>query len=141
MLRFVCHEFAHFWARGGRFNTVDNWINESYAEYLGTMAVRTYLGQDAFEAMVEGYRKQIAGEDLPHIWKPGDTERLPYLVNYRKGTLALHRLEQRLGEEQFLAFTQELFRSREKSTPMMLDTLESMAGTESRAFFEAVLAE
>ncbi len=75
LTRFVCHEFGHFWARGGKFDTVENWINESFAEYLGMIAVREFLGQDAYDVMVAAFEAQIADESLPPIWRPGDTAR------------------------------------------------------------------
>ncbi len=141
LTRFVCHEFAHHWASGGKFDTVDNWINEGFAETLGMMAVRERLGQAAYDALQDTMKDQVAGQSLPPIWTPGATERGPYLVNYRKAPLALARLESTIGRERFLAFTQSLLVQPVKTTPGLLDTLESVAGTEARAGFEAILAE
>lgn len=141
LTRFVCHEFAHYWARGGKFDTVDNWINESFAEYIGTMAVREFLGQAEYEAMLEAMAEQIAEQSLPPIWTPGATARGPYGVNYRKGPLVLARLEKLIGKATFLEFTRALFRSPVKTTPGLLDALEQVAGAEHRAAMVAMLAE
>lgn len=140
LTRFVCHEFAHYWASGGKFDTVDNWINEGFAEYLGLMAVRERLGQNAFGGLVIAMKAQLEGKDLPPTWVPGDTERKPYLVNYRKAPLALADLEEQIGQETFLAFTQALLAQPVKTTPGLLDTLETVAGAEARAWFTAALA-
>jgi len=141
LTRFVCHEFAHQWAAGAPFNTVDNWINEGFAEYLGMMAVRERLGQDAFDELLAAMREQVAGERLPPLWTPGATERRPYLVNYRVAPLALFRLEQAIGAEPFLAFTQALLAQPVKTTPALLNTLEAVAGTQARETFAGLLAE
>lgn len=141
LTRFVCHEFAHYWARGGKFDTVENWINESFAEYLGMMAVRAFHGEETYGEMLVSMRKQIEGKELPPIWVPGATERGPYLVNYRKGPLALAWLENQVGEKYFLAFVQKLFALDEKTTPLLLDTLEMVAGQEARGAFAEKLSE
>ncbi|NND45999.1 MAG: hypothetical protein HKN58_11820 [Xanthomonadales bacterium] len=141
MTRFVCHEFAHYWASGAKFDTVDNWINEALAEYLGALAVRTQLGQEAFEDMLEKFREQIAEMELPHVWKQGDTERTPYLVQYRKAPLLLAELEQRIGAKLFIEFVRAYFESEDKTTPGLLAVLEDVAGTDHRDAFEEMLGQ
>ncbi len=141
LMRFVCHEFAHYWSGGAKFDTVDNWLNEAFAEYLGTMAVREYLGLPAYQQMLVAFAAQIADQDLPHIWKQGDTARGPYAVQYRKAPLVLAKLEERIGAEQFLEFIQAWFVSSEKSTETLLKVLEQVAGLEQKNAFEQALAE
>lgn len=140
--RFICHEFAHYWAQNGNPGTVENWLNESFAEYIGVMAVREALGEEAAEAMLAGFREQLAiAGDVPPIWTPGDTDRRPYLVNYRKGPLALAALEQRIGREAFAEFMRRAMVDRIATTPDLLAMLAAIAGPEHRAWFEARLAE
>ena len=139
LMRFVCHEMAHYWSAGAKFNTVDNWLNESFAEYLGVMAVRENLGQEAYDEMLAGFAEQIADMDLPHIWKKGDTERGHDRVAYRKAPLALAQLESDIGQAVFLDFVRAYFSSSEKSTEGLLKALESVAGAEQAEAFEAAL--
>lgn len=139
LTRFVCHEMAHYWSAGAKFDTVDNWINESFAEYLGVMAVREYFGQAAYEEMLESFATQIADMDLSHIWKKGDTERGHDRIAYRKAPLALARLENTLGEALFLDFVRAYFNSTDKTTEGLLQALESVAGADQATAFENVL--
>jgi aminopeptidase N len=141
LMRFVCHEFAHYWSSGAKFDTVDNWINEAFAEYLGMMAVREQLGQAGYDNLLLGLAEKIADKDLPHIWKQGDTARSSYEVQYQKAPLKLAELEKNIGAESFLKFVQSYFVSDNKSTEGLLNVLETTAGSEQRIAFEAALAE
>lgn len=141
LTRFVCHEFSHYWSQGAKFDTVDNWLNEAFAEYIGLMAVREILGRAEYDAMLAAFAAQIAGLDLPRIWKAGDTERGQELVQYRKGPLTLARLESNIGQAAFLEFVQRYFNSPDKTTPGLLRVLEQVAGTAQASVFESMLAE
>ncbi len=141
LMRFVCHEFAHYWSRGAKFDTVDNWINEGFAEYLGTMAVREYFGESAHQEMLEAFAEQIADQELPRIWREGDTVRGPYLVQYRKAPLLLSKLETALGREKFMRFLQVLLPEPVKTTESLLLNLEGLAGAGHREMFEQQLGE
>lgn len=139
LTRFVCHEFAHYWSVGADFGTVENWHNEAFSEYIGVMAVREFLGEEAYLEMLQSFRDEIAGEDLPRVWKSGDTERGPYLVQYRKAPLILAQLETRIGREQFLQFIQAWFLQPVRTTPALLEVLEQVSGKEERDWFEQAL--
>lgn len=141
LMRFVCHEFAHYWSRGARFDTVDNWINEAIAEYLGLMAVREYLGQTAYDEMLASFATQIADENLPPIWNQGDTKRTSYLVQYRKGPLVLAQLENNVGKADFLEIVREYFNSTQKTTEGLIATVVSVVGAEQAVKFEIMLGE
>jgi hypothetical protein len=140
--RFICHELSHFWASNGNPLTVENWLNESFAEYIGVMAVREARGEDAADAMLDGFRDQVArAGETPPIWLPGATDRSPYMVNYRKGPLALAALEERIGREAFAEFMRRAMVDRIATTPELLGALEDVAGDDHRAWFEARLAQ
>ena len=141
LMRFVCHEFAHYWSQGAKFDTVDNWLNEAFAEYIGLMAVREYLGQGAYDEMLASFGVQIAGLGLPRIWKVGDSERGQELVQYRKGPLVLARLERTIGRAAFLEFIQTYFKSPDKTTPGLLRVLAGVAGPQHAKSFEVMLGE
>ncbi len=140
LTRFVCHEFSHYWNRGAAFNTVENWLNEAFAEYMGVMAVRARYGDTAYDTMLDSFQKQIADKELPPIWQPGDTARGPYLNQYRQGPLALARLEKDLGSTLFLQFIQEFLAQQTRTTPKLLAILERMSNKEQRKRFEDNLA-
>jgi len=141
-LMFICHEFAHFWSINGNPGSIENWLNESFAEYAGVRALGKARGEAATEAMLARFRAQLddAGPQPP-IWTPNETGRRPYLVNYRKGPLVLAALEARIGREAFDQFMRRYMVERIPTTPDLLTVLEEVAGVEHRAWFEAQLAE
>ncbi|MCP2678198.1 hypothetical protein NHF45_01485 [Maricaulaceae bacterium NA33B04] len=140
--RFICHELAHYWASNGNAMTVENWLNEAFAEYIAIMAVRAQLGDDAYAAQIARLEQRLA--DLgpqPPIWTPDDLSRRPYGVNYVKGPLALADLETRIGEADFAEFARLMMVDRLSTTPELLATLEAVAGPDHRNWFEVRLAE
>jgi len=123
--------------------TVENWLNESFADYVAIMGMRDALGETVFEERLARYQRQIdnASSDLPPVWTPGLTARPPYLVAYRKGPLALSRAEALIGREAFARFIQAFMQARVSTTPHMLDVFEAVGGADARARFEAILAD
>ncbi|MEE2525950.1 M1 family aminopeptidase [Hyphobacterium sp. HN65] len=140
MTQFVCHELSHHWSFGADFMTVENWLNESFAEYAGNMALRERFGEDAFLARMQRYLGQVQGRDLPPVWVEGATERGPDLVSYRAGPVALWHLETYLGRPAFAAFMTRYMVEGIDTTPDLLDTLETLEGREARDWFAAELA-
>jgi len=142
LTQFICHELGHYWSHGNAM-TVENWLNESFADHVANMGMREALGDAAFEARMASYQRQVDGaaNPLSPVWTPQMTERPPYLVAYRKGPLALARAEVLVGRETFARFMQAFMRERVRTTPQMLDLFEAVAGAEHRAAFEAILAE
>jgi len=142
LIQFICHELGHYWSHGNAM-TVENWLNESFADHIANMGMREALGEAAFEARMASYRRQVDGAAtaLPPVWTPQMTERPPYLVAYRKGPLALARAEALVGRETFARFMQSVMRERVTTTPQMLDLFEVAAGAQARSEFEAILAE
>jgi len=140
MTQFVCHELSHHWSFGANFNTVENWLNESFAEYTGNMAVREQFGEAAFLDRMILYVSQIEDQTLPPIWVAGATDRGPYLVNYRVGPIALWHLETYLGRPAFDRFVTRYMVDGIDTTPDLLAMLEEVAGHEARDWFEARLA-
>ncbi|GHF24963.1 hypothetical protein GCM10017044_19660 [Kordiimonas sediminis] len=138
---FVCHELAHYWSSYGKFDTVENWLNESFAVYAELMAVRHVFGVETYKATLRRYKEQIEGKSLPSVWTANDQSRRPYLVNYRKGPLALARLEQYLGQDAFLSFISNYMTGKVRTTPELLAILEKIGGKNARDWFEVELGK
>ncbi|NKB39344.1 MAG: hypothetical protein GKR93_19605 [Gammaproteobacteria bacterium] len=139
LTRFVCHEFAHYWSIGADFTTVENWLNEAFAEYIGVMAVREHLGEEAYLQMLQSFRDNITAKDLPPVWVSGDTKRGPYLVQYRKAPLLLAELETRIGRDRFMQYTQAWLLQPVRTTPALLELLEQITDKDERDWFEQAL--
>jgi hypothetical protein len=142
LYQFICHELAHYWSRGNAM-TVENWLNEGFADAMANMAVREAFGEAAYQARLDTYGEQLAGADgeLPPVWTPGAQDRTPYLVMYRKAPLALAQLEADIGRDAFARFMQGYIRDGIATTPDLLDMLERVAGREARVAFQMRLAE
>ena len=93
--RLVCHELAHYWSTGAVASGPENWLNESFAEFVSARYVREVSGDSAYRAIVASWRERST--NTPPIWSPGATARPGPRVSYAKAPLLLHRLEERVG--------------------------------------------
>lgn len=137
---FLCHEFAHFWAKGANFSSEENWLNEALAEYAALVSVRRILGYDTYNSLLEQFKKQIEGKDLPAIWQEGATKRGPYLVLYRKGPLALVKFENQFGERHTIEIVRRFFNQPIKTTPALLEIVRDIAGKSAEKNLKDLLA-
>lgn len=137
---FLCHEFAHYWARGADFAGVENWLNESLAEYAALLAVRKILGNRTRRAFIDTFKAQIEGQALPPIWQEGQSERGPYLVLYRKGPLALVAFERQYGTKKTTEIIRRFFSQVEKTTPAFLNIVHDVAGGKAEKTIRSLLA-
>jgi hypothetical protein len=142
LTQFICHELGHYWSYGNAM-TVENWLNESFADYVAIMGMRDALGEDVFEARLARYRQQLEDgpSTLPPVWTPQTTARPPYLVAYRQGPLVLAEMEASIGRVSFARFMRRYMQSTVRTTPQMLDVFEAEAGAGARAQFESLLAD
>lgn len=141
LTQFICHELAHYWSYGNAM-TVENWLNESFADQIANLGMRERYGETAYLERMQGYAERVAASAaLPAIWTAETSARPPYLVAYRKGPLALAALEEQIGRDVFERFLRQLMIEQVSTTPQMLDVLEAVAGTDARAWFEQRLAE
>jgi len=141
LTQFICHELAHYWSYGNAM-TVENWLNESFADQIANTAMRARYGDAAYREYMQGYADRIAaGDPLPPVWTPQSTGRPAYLVAYRKGPLALAALEDEIGRDVFARFLRQLMIEQVSTTSRMLDVLEAVAGREARDWFVLRLAQ
>lgn len=138
LVNFLCHELAHYWSSRARPFTVDNWLNEGFAELVATQAIRELVGEDAYLAWVDTLRERSVG--LGTIWTAEDQTRRSYGVQYKKAPLALLRLEERIGPEAFEGLLVS-YMAGIRTTQGLLDALGQTAGTDVAEWFSEVLAE
>ena len=141
LTQFICHELAHYWSYGNAM-TVENWLNESFADQIANTGLRARYGDEAYREHMQGYAERVAsGDPLPPVWTPQSGARPAYLVAYRKGPLALAALEDEIGRDVFARFLRQLMIEQVSTTPRMLDVLEAVAGVEARDWFVDRLAQ
>jgi hypothetical protein len=104
----VAHEIAHFWWNFG--SGQGDWINEAFAEYFSAIAVEQLLSEQAFETVVENYRKAVRSlpADSPSLsMVPFDGS--GFVIRYYKGSLLLDSMRRILGDENFFLAARQFF--------------------------------
>lgn len=135
---FLCHELAHFWSMRGNPMTVENWLNESFAEYAALRIVRERHGEAAYETMLAEKRER--SKSAPPVWTTGSKTRGSHATMYHKGPVALAELEAAIGTEAFDRFLERYMTGTFATTPELLEVLEETVGEEARRTFEDLLA-
>lgn len=135
--RALAHEIAHFWWTGAPVENWEDWLNESFAEYSALMALRKSHGNESFEAELALFREKTAG--APAI--RGIPRHSPdaYRVLYMKGPLMLYRLEQAMGQQNFLKLLRVFATGQPRSTDRLLALVERFGSRELRDELETAL--
>jgi hypothetical protein len=136
--RFLCHELAHYWARGADFTTVHHWMSEAFAEYVAARYVRERYGQESFDELIT--RWDEASRNHGPVWTEEMTARGSDVLMYRRAPVLLSRLEDRIGEERFDRFLERYMTRGVATTRALLEHLEAVAGPEAAEAFRALLA-
>jgi aminopeptidase N len=104
----IAHELAHQWF--GNLVTCgswqDIWLNESFATYATGKSIEAVDGDAAFENWRVGTVNSVTSESGGSVYVPAaDTLSVSRVFNgrlsYRKGSMVIHMLEQRLGAAVF----------------------------------------
>lgn len=98
--KYIAHELAHLWWCKATFNSWEDWLNESFAEYSALLVLRDIFGEDEFNQRIEKYKAKAEG--LPPIMGIDRGEEKAYEVLYIKGPLLLYELERTTGREKFI---------------------------------------
>ncbi len=143
-LRRLGHESAHAWWWDAPKETWEDWLNESFAEYSGLLALRERYGNQTFEQSLQQKRERLNG--LQPLWEfaRSDTstpEKQTQVERhlYDQGPLLLHELAQRIGSQRFLELCRARLWSGVTATEHLLDLLEELEDAKTRIWFEARL--
>lgn len=135
---YLCHELAHYWTRSAGAFSPHHWMTEAFAEYTSARFLRARFGEAAFQAQVA--RWEQAGRAHGPVWTPESTRRPSYFLMYRRGPWLLSRLEERIGTERFDEFLRRYMTGHVRTTPELLERLESVAGASAAQWFRDELA-
>ncbi|MCC6246017.1 MAG: hypothetical protein IT353_24500 [Gemmatimonadaceae bacterium] len=142
-LRFICHEFAHFWSNGAAVAGQDNWLNEGFAEFVAGRAVRTLEGEAAWDLVLASWRTgatsgaRAAGPLI--VWTPSSTTRPSFAASYRKAPALLSELESRIGSARMETLLTRYMTEPLRTTQRVLDMIDTEAGAEHGRWFRDAL--
>lgn len=128
---FLAHELAHlWWSKIKNYNSWEDWLNESFAEYSSLMVLKESYGEEVFENFIMEYRKQSM--NIPAIKEAARNSEYSYRVFYRKGPIVLYTLNKFIGENKFNEFLKLFYLSEAESTEEVLEILKTVAGVNAK---------
>ncbi len=128
----IAHEISHFWWNAADAGSLDNWLNESLAEYSAFLAIRAIYGEKIFKGFLKACRKDCKKKAL----LPGPDQFEFKTLLYKKGPYLLYRLEKRMGREKFQTLLINLIEKKVKTTSQFGKELQSLAGSKTASKFE-----
>lgn len=142
-LRFICHEFAHFWSSGAAVAGPDNWLNEGFAEFVAGRAVRTLEGEAAWDLVLTSWRtgatSSAGAAGALIVWTPSSTTRPSFAASYRKAPALLSELESRIGSARMETLLARYMTEPLRTTQRVLDMIDTEAGAEHGRWFRDAL--
>jgi hypothetical protein len=136
MFMFIAHEMGHFWWNKANYQTADNFMNESLAEYCYLMALRNIKGEDAFAKAIQKKRDALKNETPPSIWDLEKNLELNYILVYQKGPLILYELEKKIGEKKLIEIFNFLLENKINTLKGLVDVIEIKAGKDVAKWFD-----
>jgi hypothetical protein len=133
----LAHEIAHLWWNKADLGTWEDWLNEAFAEYSALITVRNDHGLEAFESRIAGLEKRV--QDLPAIMHIDKKDPASNTVLTYKGAYFLNKLENRLGEKEFVNLLKLTHRAKIKDTEGFLKLLQKRFGKDHEEWFAALL--
>jgi hypothetical protein len=147
---FVAHEIGHEWF-GHVVSWVsyhDQWLSESYTEYMSGLYVADLLGPQAFEQKKREWRtKAMDVSDGGSIWLGGRSAKDYTSVTYSKGPYVLHMLRLSMqaqfgaldGDKMFMASLKEFlarYRHQNATTNELVASINQTTGKDFTGFFD-----
>ena len=125
--RFLAHEFSHYWFLQASPQSLDHWLNESFAEFLAMIHIRDTFGERAYLDDIDQKMQRIKNDPRPLASQQG---RPSHIAMYYTGPIILHNFELYIGEDQFRLFLQQKIRDRISTTEELLILIRNQFGTE-----------
>ena len=143
----VAHELAHQWF-GDKITCgswQDIWLNEGFATYLAGLVIEDFDGESSFKAWRASEVNYITSESGGSVYVPAqDTTSVGRIFNsrlsYKKGSMVLHMLRKKLGDEIFYQGLQAYLSDPEfaygyAKTPDLQAKMEVESGEDLTEFF------
>lgn len=128
----LSHELGHFWWNRANF-TNEPWLNESFANYTMLQALEKY-DRNVYAKIVNQVEKTL---EMPGaVATTGVFKKDGFLIYYYKGTALLRILEQEIGREKVNKTLALLVKTKGSTTADFLNTLERVAGRETKLKFQ-----
>ncbi len=125
------HEMAHFWWKEADPLSNSNWLNEGFAEFSSLLALKSFYGDEAFNAKIK-YHEAIL-DQVPEGVTLSNFERFgkyDQAMSYSAGALLVYDIYRELGERAFYQFLAKTLESQIGSTVDFIQFLKDSYSTD-----------
>lgn len=124
LYQLLAHESAHFWwSNAADINTIDNFLNESFAQFFAMYMVGKKYGNKELEDMLARTREAV--KELPPLDKLKQSDMRTF--TYGKGPVLLFDLWKKMGDQDFKRFLKTLIEKRIQTFNQFLIELKGIA--------------
>ena len=143
----IAHELAHQWF-GDKITCgswQDIWLNEGFATFLSGLVIENLDGESNYKSWRQDKINNITSQPDGSVYVPAqDTTSVNRVFNsrlsYNKGSMVLHMLRHKLGDEMFFQALQEYLNDANYAygyakTPDLKSKIENVSGEDLTEFF------
>ncbi len=135
--QFLAHELSHLWFKGAEVLSWEDWLNESFAEYISLIYIEEKYGKDLYEKGIQKLKQY--SNSCPPIKGSDRNSEEGSKVRY-KGTLLLHELRQHYGLDAVIMIMNVLIQLEEKTTEKLIEAV-GQKNPEIASFLDKYLEE
>ena len=136
-IKYSAHATAHLWWTGAPTDSWEDWLNEAFAEYSSLMIVQKWYGSERYKELIGKYREE--SRNSQPIWGIARMDDGAFASLYLKGSVLLHELREKIGDDQFMEFLRALLNEKIKSTVNFLAKLEELTSEQVKDAFKESL--
>lgn len=119
--RFLAHELSHLWFIGAEVLSWEDWLNESFAEYISLLYIEKKYGRSTYEEAINKLREYT--KKCPPIKDSDRNSEEGSKIRY-KGTILLHEMRELFGLDSMYEVFNILIQLNEKKTEGLIVELK-----------------
>ncbi|WP_100644704.1 M1 family aminopeptidase [Alteromonas facilis] len=139
LLHVLSHEIAHLWWNLAPKTTWEDWLNESFAEYSAIMSSEALHDHASKKQKIAELAK--LSQNLPVIKGLRRDNSEAQQVLYIKGPFILHQMREKVGDEAFIRWLQQIRLDKVTTTAELIILTERELGKDNARFLMLKLSQ
>lgn len=121
--KYLTHELSHLWFTGAEVISWEDWLNESFAEYISMLFVEQKYGEMSYIDTIDKLKEYT--KNCPPIRNSDRSSEEGSKIRY-KGTILLHEFREKFGLDGLVELMRLLISLENKNTDSLIASIEQI---------------